>query len=324
MPMNKTAENRSVLAFAGGVGGAKLALGLARIFDPERLTIAVNTGDDFEHLGLRISPDLDTVMYTLAGLANPETGWGLTGESWNFLDALGRLGGETWFRLGDLDLATHVERTRQLRRGDPLSLVTRHFCSALGVMADVIPMTDDPVATIVHTEEGALPFQEYFVHRRCEPRVRGFEFAGIASARPLPRLLERLAGADALIYCPSNPYVSIAPILGLPGLRALVESRRAVRMPVVAVSPIVGGAALKGPAAKMMAELGLDSTVTALAELYAGAIDGLVIDRVDADSARHIESLGMKALVTDTVMKTEEDKMRLAKETVEFAMLLQR
>jgi len=314
----------TILAFAGGVGGAKLALGLAGLLDPEHLTIAVNTGDDFEHLGLRISPDLDTVMYTLAGLANPETGWGLIGETWNFLDALGRLGGETWFRVGDRDLVTHVERTRRLRTGETLSHVTRHFCQRLGVRPDVIPMTDDSVSTVVHTDEGALPFQEYFVHRRCEPHVRDFEFVGIASARPLPRLMEGLAQAGALIYCPSNPYVSIAPILSLPGLRALVDSRRFAGMPVVAVSPIVGGAALKGPAAKMMTELGLESTVTTLAEHYAGTIDGLVIDRVDADAAPHIESLGIRTLVTDTIMKADEDKVRLARETVEFAKLLMR
>ncbi|MBM4424960.1 MAG: 2-phospho-L-lactate transferase [Chloroflexi bacterium] len=312
----------NILAFAGGVGGAKLALGLARALDPNRLAIAVNTGDDFEHLGLNISPDLDTVMYTLAGLANPETGWGLAGETWNFLDAASRLGGEAWFRLGDRDLATHIERTRRLRGGESLSEITRAFCAHLGVTAEVIPMSDDPVRTIICADEGALPFQEYFVHRKCEPRVRDFEFAGIALARPLPRLLERLAEADALIYCPSNPYVSVAPIVGLPGLRLLIESRRAAGMPVVAVSPIVGGAALKGPAAKMMIELGLDSTVIALAKHYAGTIDGLVIDSVDADSAPRIESLGIKTMATDTVMKTDDDKTRLARETLNFARSL--
>jgi LPPG:FO 2-phospho-L-lactate transferase len=312
----------TILAFAGGVGGAKLALGLARILEPEQLTIAVNTGDDFEHLGLRISPDLDTVMYTLAGLANPETGWGQIGETWNFLEAVGRLGGETWFRLGDRDLATHVERTRRLGAGETLSQITQHFCQQLGITAEIIPMSDDPVRTIVHADDGPLPFQEYFVHRRCEPRVRDFEFLGLAQARPLPRLLERLAEAEALIYCPSNPYVSIAPILELPGLRMIIESRRAAGMPVAAVSPIVGGQALKGPAAKMMTELGLESTVSALAEHYAGTIDGLVIDRIDEAAAQHIESLGLKVLVTDTVMKTDDDKIRLAEETVAFAKAL--
>ncbi|MBI3241302.1 MAG: 2-phospho-L-lactate transferase [Chloroflexi bacterium] len=312
----------TILTFAGGVGGAKLAFGLARALKPEQLTIAVNTGDDFEHLGLRVSPDLDTVMYTLAGLANPETGWGQIGETWNFLEAVGRLGGETWFRLGDRDLATHVERTRLLQAGETLSQVTQRFCRQLGITSEIIPMSDDPVRTLVHTGDGPLPFQEYFVHRRCEPRVRDFEFLGAPSARPLPRLLERLAEAETLIYCPSNPYVSIAPILALPGLRPLIESRRAAGMPVVAVSPIVGGMALKGPAAKMMTELGLEATVTALAGHYAGSIDGLVIDRIDETVAPEIESLGLKVLVTDTVMQTDEDKIRLAQETIEFARLL--
>jgi LPPG:FO 2-phospho-L-lactate transferase len=314
----------AIVALAGGVGGAKLALGLARILTPSDLTIAVNTGDDFEHFGLRISPDLDTVMYTLAGLSNSETGWGLSGETWSFLEAMKRLGAETWFGLGDHDLATHVERTRRLRNGETLSQITRYFCERLGVKADVVPMTDDPVYTVVHTEQGVLPFQEYFVHQRCEPRVRDFEFLGITSAQPLPRLLERLAEAEALIYCPSNPYVSIAPILTLPGMRPLIDSRRAAGMPVVAVSPIVGGSALKGPAAKMMTELGLESTVTALAEHYAGTIDGLVIDNVDADCARAIEQLGLRVLVTDTIMKTDADKVRLAEETLAFAKALRK
>jgi LPPG:FO 2-phospho-L-lactate transferase len=314
----------AIVALAGGVGGAKLALGLARILTPNNLTIAVNTGDDFEHFGLRISPDLDTVMYTLAGLSNSETGWGLAGETWSFLEAMKRLGAETWFGLGDHDLATHVERTRRLRNGETLSQITHYFCECLGVEADVVPMTDDPVYTVVHTEQGVLPFQEYFVHQRCEPRVRDFEFLGITSAQPLPRLLERLANAEALIYCPSNPYVSIAPILTLPGMRPLIDSRRAAGMPVVAVSPIVGGSALKGPAAKMMTELGLESTVTALAEHYAGTIDGLVIDKVDSDCAQPIEKLGLRALVTDTVMKTDADKVRLAEETLTFAKALRK
>ncbi|MBI2975983.1 MAG: 2-phospho-L-lactate transferase [Chloroflexi bacterium] len=312
----------TILAFAGGVGGAKLALGLARSLPPDQLTIVVNTGDDFEHLGWHISPDLDTVMYTLAGLSNPETGWGLAGESWNFLDALDRLGGEAWFRLGDCDLATHAQRTRLLGEGLPLSAVTRHLCERLGVTAEIVPMSDDPVRTIVHTDDGPLPFQEYFVHRRCEPRVRDFEFLGLPSARPQARLLEALAGAEMLIYCPSNPYVSIAPIVNLPGLQPLIASRRAAGMPVVAVSPIVGGAALKGPAAKMMTELGLDSTVIALAEHYAGTIDGLVLDVVDAASAPAIELLGLRTLVTNTIMATDADKIRLAQETVEFALSL--
>jgi LPPG:FO 2-phospho-L-lactate transferase len=308
----------AIVALAGGVGGAKLALGLTRILPPDELTVVVNTGDDFEHFGLKISPDLDTVMYTLAGLSNEVTGWGLAGETWSFLEAVKQLGGETWFGLGDHDLATHIERTRRLGNGETLSQITQHFCRQLGVTADVVPMTDDPVYTVVHTDTGVLPFQEYFVHQRCEPRVRDFEFLGITSARPLPRLLERLADAEMLFYCPSNPYVSIAPILKLPGVKPLIATRRAAGMKVAAVSPIVGGKALKGPAAKMMTELGLESTVTALAEHYAGTIDALVIDSIDADAAGIIEALGMRVLVTDTIMKTAEDKMRLAQETLAF------
>jgi len=311
-----------ILALAGGVGGAKLALGLSRTVDPDHLTIVVNTGDDFEHLGLRISADLDTVMYTLAGLANPATGWGLVGETWHFLEAVSRLGGDSWFQIGDRDLATHVERTRRLNTGETLSQITADFCKHLGLAANIVPMTDDPVYTIVHTNEGVLPFQEYFVHRRCEPTVRDFEFLGITSAQPLPDLLARLAQANLIIYCPSNPYVSLAPILNLPGLRLLIDARRKAGIPVVAVSPIVGGNALKGPAAKMMIELGHDSTVLALAEHYAGTLDGLVIDRLDTDFASQIESLGIKVLVTDTIMKSDDDKIRLAKETIQFGLTL--
>lgn len=314
----------AVVALAGGVGGAKLALGLARRLPMDDLTIVVNTGDDFEHLGLRIAPDLDTVMYTLAGLANSETGWGLAGETWNFMEAVARLGGDAWFRLGDRDLATHVERTRRLRNGEPLSEITAEFCRRLRVGAEVIPMTDDPVYTIVHTAAGPLPFQEYFVRRGCEPPVQDFEFLGLASARPLPRLLERLADAEQVIYCPSNPYVSLAPILNLPGLRPMIEARRAAGVPVVAVSPIVAGSALKGPAAKMMTELGLESSVTALAGHYGGTIDGFVIDRADSNAAERIESSGIQVLVTATVMKSESDKVRLAGEVVEFGRRLAR
>lgn len=311
-----------IVALAGGVGGAKLAVGLSRVLAPTQLVIAVNTADDFEHLGLHISPDLDTVMYTLAGTANPETGWGRKDETWNFLEAVGRLGGAAWFRLGDRDLATHVERTRMLREGRRLSEIARIFCGRLGIPSELLPMSDDPVRTIVHTDEGALPFQEYFVRRRCEPRVVRFEFAGIESAAPLPRLLQCLSEADALIYCPSNPYVSIAPILALPGMKPWIERRRAAGMPVVAVSPIVGGRAIKGPAAKMMFELGLQPTVLAVAEHYAGTIDGLVIDRLDEGSAAQIESMGIRVLAADSVMANDMDKERLARQTLDFALSL--
>jgi LPPG:FO 2-phospho-L-lactate transferase len=303
----------NVVALAGGVGGAKLAHGLAQILEPEQLTVVVNTGDDFEHLGLHISPDLDTVMYTLAGLANPETGWGLTGETWNFLDALDRLGGATWFRLGDRDLATHVERSRRLWAGESLTDVTAALCAALGVGPRVLPMTDDILRTMVQTDEGELEFQEYFVHRRCEPRVTGFRFDGLTSAFPTEAVLAALDAADVILFCPSNPFVSLDPILSLPGVRDRVGRRGAV-----AVSPIVGGQAIKGPAAKMFAELGWAVTAASVAEHYAGLLRGFVLDAVDAELKTTIESDTLKILVTHTIMRTDADRARLAREVIDF------
>lgn len=306
-----------IVALAGGVGGAKLALGLAAIV-ADQLTIVVNTGDDFEHLGLHISPDLDTVMYTLAGVANPETGWGRVGETWNFMAALTQLGGESWFNLGDRDLATHVERTRRLRGGETLSAVTADLCRRLGIVARVLPMSDDPVRTVVATaEEGELDFQHWFVRRRCEPRVQAIRFADVENARPLPAALAALDNPDlrGLVICPSNPFVSIAPILEVPGLRAALEQ---VRAPRVAVTPIVGGQAIKGPAAKMLAELGHPVSAVGVAACYKGLIDGFVLDQVDAAAKPEIEALGIQVMVADTVMRTHADKRRLAAETLEF------
>ena len=245
-----------VLALSGGVGGAKLALGLYRVLPPGALTVVANTGDDFEHLGLAISPDLDTLLYTLAGIDNPATGWGRRDETWNFMAALERLGGETWFKLGDGDLATHVERTRRLAAGESLSQITDDFRRRLGISARLLPMSDDPVRTRLLTAEGWLDFQDYFVRRQCAPIVREIAFAGAAAARPHPDFLAALAdpALRMVVICPSNPLISIDPILSLPGVR---EALRACRAPVVAVSPIIGGKAVKGPTAKMMAELGL-------------------------------------------------------------------
>jgi len=305
----------SVVALAGGVGGAKLAHGLAQILPPEDLTVVVNTGDDFEHLGLHVSPDLDTVLYTLAGLANPETGWGLRDESWNFLDALGRLGGETWFRLGDRDLATHVERSHRLWAGESLTEVTAALCAALGVRMRVLPMTDDIFRTMVQTEEGELEFQEYFVQRRCEPRVTGFRFDGLGSAFPTEQVLTALDAADVIIFCPSNPFVSLDPILSLPGVRERVGRKGAV-----AVSPIVGGQAIKGPAAKMFAELGMEVTAASVAAHYAGLLRGFVLDEVDAELKPSIESDTLQVLVTNTVMRSDADRARLAREVLDFAI----
>jgi LPPG:FO 2-phospho-L-lactate transferase len=306
-----------VAALAGGVGGAKLAHGLAQVLPPEDLSIVVNTGDDFEHLGLHISPDLDTVMYTLAGLANPETGWGLAGETWSFMEALGRLDGATWFRLGDRDLATHVERSRRLWAGQPLTEVTAALCAALGVGPRLLPMTNDVLQTMVSSDEGELEFQEYFVHRQCRPRVSGFRFAGLESAQPTGQVLGALEAADAVVVCPSNPFVSIEPILSLPGVRERIAQKKAV-----AVSPIVGGQAIKGPAAKMLAELGLKASALAVAKRYTPWLNAFVVDTVDAALAPDIEAQGLRVLVADTIMRTPADRARLAGEVVEFVRTL--
>lgn len=307
-----------ILALAGGVGGARLARGLAAILPPEELTIVVNTGDDFEHLGLHISPDIDTVTYTLAGLNNRQLGWGLTGESWAFMGALQRLGGAAWFQLGDQDLATHVERTWRLKT-QPLSAITSDFCARLGVRHRVVPMTDDPVRTMVDTDEGRLAFQDYFVRRHCAPRFRSVSYAGLEVARPSAALLAALAdpGLSAIIICPSNPLLSIRPILGL---RGITESLRQRRVPVVAVSPFIGGQAVKGPAAKIMHELNLPVTPAGLSSFYGDLLDGMVIDRADADLADSLS--GPAALVTDTLMRDDGDQERLARETIDFARSL--
>lgn len=298
-----------ITALAGGVGGAKLAHGFARLLAPEDLTIIVNTGDDFEHLGLYISPDLDTVCYTLAGLANPETGWGRAGETWNAMTNLKRLGAPDWFNLGDNDLATHIERTRRLKQGHPLSKITRDFCAAWGVRPTVLPMSDQPVCTIVETEEGELPFQEYFVHRRCEPRVTGFRFEGADFAEPAPGVMDAVASAEAVVICPSNPWVSIDPILKIVG---------EIKKPVVAVSPILGGQTVKGPAAKMYRELGIEPSALAVAKHYSALLTGIVIDTVDAELASPIRGLNMRVCVTNTLMKSLDDRMQLASEVLRF------
>jgi LPPG:FO 2-phospho-L-lactate transferase len=303
-----------IVALAGGVGGAKLAHGLAQILSPEELSIVVNTGDDFEHLGLSISPDLDTVCYTLAGLANPVTGWGRIDESWNAAENIAKLGGQTWFRLGDRDLGTHLVRTDRLKQGDSLSMITRDFCKAWGIKHTILPMTDDSVYTIVNTlEQGELPFQEYFVHQRCEPTARGFRFAGIEKARPAPGVLEAINNADAVVICPSNPWVSIDPILTVAGIKQACDAK-----PVVAVSPIVDGKAIKGPAAKMFTELGIQPSALAVAKHYEDLLDGFVFDQVDIALKDKIALLNKKMLITDSIMRNTEGKKRLAKDVLKF------
>jgi LPPG:FO 2-phospho-L-lactate transferase len=280
--------------------------------------VIVNTADDFEHLGLPISPDLDTVMYTLAGIANPETGWGVARETWSFLDQIVRLGGPAWFRLGDRDLATHVLRAIALRSGQTLTTITADLCRRLGIAARVLPMSDDVVRTIVRTPEGNLPFQEYFVARKCEVPVMGFEFAGIERARPTAAVSEALTAGDldAIFFCPSNPFVSIDPVLALPGLRSLIVD---AGVPVVAVSPIIAGAAVKGPAAKMMRELGLQPSPATVAAHYRGIVTGLIIDKADSSFRAAVEALGMAVCVTDTLMRDAADRGRLAGQCLEFA-----
>src|SRR5947209_2356031 len=281
------AGEETVLALSGGVGGAKLALGLYRILAPDTLTIVANTGDDFEHLGLSISPDLDTLLYTLSDQDNPELGWGRRDETWTFMAALAALGGETWFRLGDGDLATHLERTRRLADGERLSAITAHFCRRLGIATRIVPVSDDAVRTRLRTTEGWLDFQDYFVRRRCEPVVTELAYEGAASARPHADVIAALhyPGLRAVVICPSNPFVSIEPMLAVRGMR---EAIRACRAPVVAVSPIIGGRAVKGPTAKMMAELGMPVSAAAVAQRYAGLLDGYVVDHSDAASAAEL------------------------------------
>jgi LPPG:FO 2-phospho-L-lactate transferase len=315
--MSAGADN--VIALCGGIGGAKLALGLYRVLDRGRLTVVVNTGDDFEHLGLTISPDVDTVLYTLGGLADPDRGWGRAKETWRFMDALRELGESDWFNLGDRDLAMHVLRTQWLRKGESLAAFTVQVAARFGIAAAIVPMTEAPVRTILATDEGDLPFQHYFVRRRCEPIVRAVRFAGAEDSEPATGLLDALARPlRAIVLCPSNPYLSIDPILAVPGLAAALAAASA---PVIAVSPIVGGDAVKGPTAKMMRELGLPVTNQAIAAHYRGLIDALAIDTADAAERAKID---VPVLATNTLMRSIADRERLAREVLSFADALTR
>ncbi|MCC7411704.1 MAG: 2-phospho-L-lactate transferase [Gammaproteobacteria bacterium] len=307
-----------IIALSGGIGGAKLARGLYRVLPADELTVVVNTGDDFEHLGLHIAPDLDTLVYTLAGCNNPDTGWGRAGETWTFMRVLAGIGGESWFNLGDGDLALHVERTRRLRAGERLATFTEDVRRRFGVHARVLPMSDDPVRTLVATDAGVLAFQHYFVRERCVPRVTGFEFAGAGAARPCAEVLAALRdrSLEAVVLCPSNPFVSIDPILSVPGIRAALAGCAA---PVVAVSPIVGGDAVKGPTAKMMRELGLPVRAAAVAARYADFIDGFVLDERDAEEAGGI---AMPVSISDTLMRSDVDRERLAGAVLGFVRTL--
>jgi len=302
-----------VVALCGGIGGAKLALGLSKVITDERLIIAVNTGDDFDHLGLHISPDVDTVTYTLAGVANPETGWGRAEETWNFMKSLETLGGETWFQLGDKDLATHVERTRRLREGECLSTITEDFCKRLGIAVRILPMSEDPVRTHVDTSAGPMPFQNYFVERRCEPEIESIRFEGAESAGVQSDISMALKHPElrCVIVCPSNPYLSVDPMLAVGGMRQMLQGTDA---PVVAVSPLVGGKAVKGPMDKVMSELGHTLSHATIADHYNGLIDGLVVDSADSQIPDRVA-----VAVENTMMHSLDDKMNLARTVLAFA-----
>jgi LPPG:FO 2-phospho-L-lactate transferase len=304
-----------VLALSGGVGGAKLALGLYRILPPDTLTVVANTGDDFEHLGLAISPDLDTLLYTLSGQDNPELGWGRRGETWTFMEALEQLGGETWFRLGDGDLAIHVERTRRLAAGESLAAIIDDFRRRLGIAARLLPMSDQKVRTLLDTDQGRLDFQDYFVRLHCAPSVRHIAFAGANAARPHPDFLAALAdpALRAVILCPSNPFISIDPILSVPGVR---QALRACQAPVVAVSPIIGGKAVKGPTAKMMKELRLPVDAAAVARHYGDFLDAYVADETDRGA---VAGLDLPVILAPTLMVTLDDRETLARIALDAA-----
>jgi LPPG:FO 2-phospho-L-lactate transferase len=309
-----------VLALSGGVGGAKLLHGLYRVLPPGSLAALINTGDDFEHLGLHISPDIDTALYTLAGLAHPDQGWGRRDETWNFMEVLERLGGESWFRLGDRDLAVHVERTRRLRGGETLTSITRHFAQRFGIAADILPMSDDPVATRVITDEGELAFQDYFVRRRCAPRLRALRFVGAESVRLSDAARAALASPEleGIVIAPSNPWLSVDPLLAIAELR---EALRSATVPVVGVTPIIAGKAVKGPTGKIMEELGIEISPVSVAKHYGDLLDGFVLDSRDAGLA---DQFAMPIEIVDTLMATSEVSERVARSTREFVARLAR
>jgi len=303
-----------IVALAGGVGGAKMVDGLSRASSALDLTIIVNTGDDFTHLGLRICPDIDTICYTLAGLANPDTGWGRLDEGWHFFSELKTLGGEDWFQIGDKDLATHIERTRRLSEGQPLSRIVRDFCGRWKVKHTVLPMSDQSVATIVCTKEyGDLSFQDYFVRKKCTPSIKSFKFDGINNAEPAPGVVDSIEQADAIVICPSNPWVSIDPILNVPNFLSNLEEK-----PIIAISPIIGGKSVKGPAAKMYSELGLQPSALSVAKHYKEIIKAIVIDNQDLSLAEDINLLGIMPFNTNILMKSIEDRRNLGQDVLNY------
>ena len=303
-------SNLNIVAFSGGVGGAKLVSGLSRVLPADKLGVLANTADDFEHLGLYIAPDLDSVMYALAGIGNRQLGWGIADETWQCMSAMERLQGETWFRLGDQDIATHLLRTQSLNQGKSLTQTTRDLFQRLGIQHNIMPMCDEKVSTVVHTKQGELPFQHYFVKQQCHPKVSGFHFAGAEESSLGKEQKSALAAMNALIICPSNPFVSVAPILAVPGMREAVKAKP---VPVVVVSPIIAGNAVKGPAAKMMQELNMPVSALTIAEYYHDIASHFVLDIQDKSQQSAIEASGYKVLVCNTLMHNDADKTQLAK-----------
>jgi LPPG:FO 2-phospho-L-lactate transferase len=311
-------KSMKITALAGGVGGARLANGLSKLLEPGNFSVIVNTGDDFFYSGLYICPDLDTVTYTLAGISDPVNGWGIADDSWHVLTALEQIGHPVWFRLGDRDLATHIERTRLLQSGVLLSEVTAAISQRLGVQHTILPMTNTSVRTLVETDElGILSFQEYFVKHKFQPTVRSIQFAGIREAAIPPSVTNALESADLIVICPSNPFVSIDPILSIPGMRNLVRQKN-----VIAVSPLIGGKALKGPAAKLMQEMNLEPSACNIAKHYGDLLNGFVLDQMDMEDAEPIRQCGIIPLESDILMTGMEGQARLAREVIEFGETL--
>jgi LPPG:FO 2-phospho-L-lactate transferase len=304
---------------AGGVGASRFLQGLVQVVDPASVTVISNTGDDAEMFGLHVAPDTDIVVYALAGAVNPETGWGLQGDTFAVVDALERYGYERWFNLGDRDLATAIHRTRLLREGVQMHEVVAGIASAWGLATRILPMSNEPVQTRITCPDGELAFQEYMVRLRTEVEVTGIRFAGVESARPAPGVLEAIREARAVILAPSNPFVSIGPILAVPGIREALETTTAVR---AAISPIIAGQVVKGPAAKMLANLGHEVSATAVAALYRGLVDVMVIDELDRELAPQVEALGLRCAVTDTMMTTPERKAEVARAVLAAAGVL--
>jgi LPPG:FO 2-phospho-L-lactate transferase len=310
--------NSKVLALSGGIGGAKLALGLYHVLELGHLTVLANTGDDFEHFGLSVSPDIDTLMYTLAGVSNKDQGWGRADETWSFMEATNELGGEEWFNLGDRDLATNVLRTSRLKMGKSLGEITNEFCEKLGVHADIVPMSKEPVRTVVKTLEGDVPFQQYFVRDQCSSIVTGFEFDGVDAAQPSHKVVDAIVDSefDAIIICPSNPFISIDPILSVPGYK---EALMISETPVVGISPIIGSDSVKGPTAKIMKELGMPVSSLSVAKHYKEILDGFIVDSQDDLTA---DEVAIPVYKTNIMMDTFEKKKTLARETMEFSAQL--